>query len=107
LSNTPEHEINFLYESFLEGKNVLHHITASHFDQLKLQLTDGVINQAKQERISQVTGTNQYSIIELWKAYLADDPNNELILNDKPNVIAIAKRLAVLNHFQTLKNQSK
>ena len=96
-------DLNYLYDSFLEGKKIFHQITPTHFDQLKLSLTDEITQQAQQERISQLTGTNQHSIIELWKAYLTSDPSNELVIKDKPNLIALAKRIAVLKHFYSLK----
>jgi hypothetical protein len=96
-------DLNFLYESFLESKNIFQHITPSHFDQLKLELTEEILQQATQERINQLTGSNQHSVIELWKAYLTADPNNELVIKDKPNLIALAKRITVLKHFYSLK----
>jgi hypothetical protein len=98
-----EAEINYLYESFLEGKKIFHQITTAHFDQLKLQLDDEVIKQAVQERINQVSGTNKHSLNELWKAYLSNDPAHPLIQRDQPNRIALAKRIAVIKHFHSLK----
>jgi hypothetical protein len=100
---SPAPALNQLYEEFLAGKKIFRQITADHFDQLELRLMPEILSQARQERIQQVTGTNQHSIIELWKAYLAEDDNNDLIQKDKPNVEALAKRIAVLNHFQQLK----
>ncbi|HVT84287.1 MAG TPA: hypothetical protein VHD35_03750 [Chitinophagaceae bacterium] len=96
-------DIQQLYNSFLEGKKVFKQITPGHFDQLKLSLTDEIMQQAWQERVSQLTGTNQHSIIQLWKAYLTGNSNHELVLKDKPNLIALANRIAVLKHFYFLK----
>lgn len=100
---SPAIELNFLYESFLENKKIFHHITPDHFKQLKLELNKEALQQAWQERISQVSGTNQNSLIELWKAYLTKDPNNTLVQKDHANLIALAKRIAVLNYFHSLK----
>ncbi|MBK7433508.1 MAG: hypothetical protein IPI66_06080 [Chitinophagaceae bacterium] len=55
------------------------------------------------ERIDQLTGTNQYSLGQLWDAYLQGNENNELVVKDKPNIISLAKRIAVLKHFQQQK----
>lgn len=104
-AGSPETEINFLYDSFLEGKKIFQHITASHFNQLKLQLNDEVMQQARQERIREVTGTNRHSTNQVWQGYLTGDENNDLVIKDKPNLITLAKRIAVLNHFHKLKNQ--
>lgn len=100
---SPAIELNFLYDSFLENKKIFHHIKPDHFKQLKLELSKETLQQAWQERISQVSGTNQHSLIELWKAYLTNDPNNTLVQKDHPNLITLAKRIAVLNHFHSLK----
>jgi hypothetical protein len=103
----PLKDIQYLYESYLEGKKIFHHITIQHFVELKLLLNEETLHQALQERISQVSGTNQHSLTELWQGYLTNDPNNQLVQKDRPNVIALAKRIAVINHFQNLKNQSQ
>ncbi len=96
-------EVQYLYESFLEEKKIFHHITSDHFKQLKLELSKKTLQQAWQERINQVSGTNQHSLIELWKAYLTNDLDNPLVRKDQAILIALAKRIAVLNHFHTLK----
>ena len=96
-------ELGYLYESYLEEKKIYHHITTNHFDQLKIEITDKELQQAWQQRINQVTGTNQHSVIELWKAYLTNNPDHPLIQKDQPNLLALAKRIAVLNHFYSLK----
>ncbi len=106
-ANDPVKDIQYLFESFAEGKKIFQHITVAHFDHLKLSLTDEAMQQAWKERINQVSGTNQHSLIEIWKAYLTGDPNNELVKRDHPNLIALAKRLSVINHFHNLKNQSQ
>lgn len=93
-------DLKFLYDSFLEGKKIFHLITPAHFDQLKLRLDEEVMKQAWQERINQVSGTNQHSLIELWKAYLTGDLNHQLVRKDKPNLIALAKRITVMKCIQ-------
>ena len=105
----PVKDIQYLFESYLEGKKIFHHITTDHFTQLKLklELNEETIQQAWHERTNQLSGTNQNSIIKLWEAYLSNNPNNELVLNDKPNLIALVKRIAVINHFNNLKKQSQ
>lgn len=106
-ANDPVKDIQYLFESFVEGKKVFRQITVAHFDQLKLSITDETMQQAWKDRIDQVSGTNQHSLSEIWKAYLTGDPNNELVKRDQTNLIALAKRIAVLNHFHNLKNQSQ
>lgn len=101
VANTAD-EIQYLYETFLEGKKIFHHIAPGHFDLLQLQVTEETLHQARQERISQVTGTNQHSLNQLWDAYLKGDDTNDLIRKDKPRLIALAKRMQVLKHFQEL-----
>jgi hypothetical protein len=99
----PAKDIQYLYETFLEGKKVFHHLQPHHYDLLQLKLTDETMQKARQERINQVTGTNQHSINLIWEAYLTNDPNNALVTKDKPNLIALTKRMEVLKHFQQLK----
>jgi hypothetical protein len=98
-----EANLQYLYTSFLQDKKIFHLITPAHFDQLNLRLDEEAMQQAWNERINQVSGTNQHSLIEIWKAYLTSDPSNPLLQKDKPNLIALAKRIAVINHFYHLK----
>jgi hypothetical protein len=102
-----DRNIQYLYDSFLEGKKIFNQILPEHFDQLKLQLTEETMQQAWQERINEVSGTNQYSLSQLWQAYLAGNTEDPLLQKDKPNLIALAKRIAVIKHFQELKQSSK
>ncbi|WP_144884955.1 hypothetical protein [Lacibacter cauensis] len=105
-SNDIEREVQFLYESFLGGKKIFQHITTQHFEQLNLLLDDQTIEQAKQQRIKDIEGTNQYSIGQIWQAYLTNNPNNPIVQKDLPNVMELAKRIAVIKHFQSQKNQT-
>ena len=105
-ASDPVKDIQYLYDSFLEGKNIFKYLLPKHFDQLKLELTNEILQQAWKQRINQVCGTNQHTMDLIWQAYLTNDINNELVKKDQPNFIALAKRLAVINHFHNLKNQS-
>lgn len=95
-------DMQFLYESFLEGKKVFQHITTDHFQHLHLTLTDELIQQAYQQRTEQLSGSNQFSLGQLWQAYLKGNKENPLLIKDNPNLISLAKRIAVLRHFQQL-----
>lgn len=99
----PQNDINFLYECFLEGKKIFHLIQPNHFVELKLKLSDQIFEEALKERINQVSGTNNHSLNQLWQAYLSNNPEHQLLQKDKPNLIALAKRWAVINHFKTQK----
>jgi hypothetical protein len=70
---------------------------------LQLQLTDEILNTAWKQRINQLTGSTQNFLEELHKAYLTYNPENELVKRDRPKFISLAKRLAVLSHFHSLK----
>lgn len=98
-----EISVQFLYDRFCEGKNILQYITAEHFDELKLELTEEIMQQAWKERINQVAGTNRHSLNELWDAYLKGDRNHRLLQNDQPNLILLAKQISLLKYFSTLK----
>jgi|GEM_PF-116129 len=99
-----EISVQFLYDRFCEGKNVLQYITAEHFDELKLELTEEIMQKAWKERINQVAGTNRHSLNELWDAYLKGDSTNDLIQKDTHNLTKLAKKCAVL---QFLNSQRK
>jgi hypothetical protein len=95
-----------LYDSFLNGKKIFQYITSDHFDQLKLELTNEILQQAWSQRINQVSGTNQHSLDQLWQAYLTNNPEHELVKKDYPNLIALAKRIAVINHFNQCRQRN-
>jgi hypothetical protein len=76
------------------------------FDQLNLQMTEETMQNARNEGINQVSGTNQHSLHQLWQAYPTGDPSNELVLKDKPNLAALAKSIAVFKAFSQPQNQS-
>lgn len=96
-------DIDSLYKQFLAGQNVFKEISLDHFKELKLELTEAILAHAWQQRINQLTGSNQYSILQLLQAYQDNRENDALLIKDKENFISLAKRIAVLNHFQQLK----
>ena len=96
----PEKGIEGLYKQFLSGQNIFKQITADHFTELKLDLTDEIMQYAWKERINQLTGSNQNSILQLLQAYQDNKENDPLLLTDRDNLISLAKRIAVLNHFK-------
>lgn len=100
-------EINNLYKSYCSGEKVFSYITSEHFDQLNLTLAEETILQARTERISQLSGSNQYSLSQLWQAYLTNDPGNQLVINDNSNIITFAKRITVIKHFHQLRQSGK
>lgn len=89
-----------LLKRFLQGQKIFNLITVEHFQQLQLQLTETIMQDAWKERINQLSGTNQHSLNQLWDAYLHGDEKNELLIKDKSNLINLAKRIAVMKHFQ-------
>ena len=68
-------DINYLFERFIEGHQVFKFIHPEHFEQLQIQITEATLEEARQERINQVSGTNQHSLNQLWQAYLSNNPN--------------------------------
>jgi hypothetical protein len=92
-----------LFKRFSQGQKIFNLITIEHFHQLQLELTESIMDDAWQERINQLTGTNRHSLNQLWDAYLQGNKENELIKNDESNLVELAKRIAVLKHFQNQK----
>ncbi|NCU05388.1 MAG: hypothetical protein GXC73_15525 [Chitinophagaceae bacterium] len=105
-SNEKTKEVQYLYDCFLENKNIFHQITEQHFDQLQLQLNDQIMQLARHQRLNQVAGTNQYSLNQLWQAYLKGNSEDPLLIKDRPNLILLAKRIAVLQHFHQQKTNN-
>lgn len=100
-------DVHDLYQCFLRKEKVFSHITTEHFDLLNLKLSDEILQQAREQRISQVMGTNQHSLIQLWQAYLTGNPDDAIVLKDKPNLTNLAKRIAVINHFYFQRQSGK
>ena len=89
-----------LYQRFSRGEKIFGLIAADHFQELSLQVTETELHEAWQERINQLTNVNNYTVTQLLQAYLAGNKENELITKDEPNLIALAKRIAVIKHLQ-------
>jgi hypothetical protein len=100
---SPAKDLQYLFERFQEGQQVFKFILPEHFTELNLELTEETMQQAWTERIDQLTGTNQHSLNQLWDAYLQSNENNDLVVKDKPNLTNLAKRIAVIKHFQKQK----
>lgn len=93
-----------LFKRFTAGEKIFNLITTEHFQQLQLQLTESIMQEAWKERINQLTGTNQHSLNQIWDAYLRGNKENDLLKKDEPNLVNLAKRIAVLKHFQNAHN---
>jgi hypothetical protein len=95
----PEQEIIRIRDLLRSGKKAFHLITPAHFEHLKLNISQEHFKKAHAERIVQVAGTNQYSLNQLWQAYLSGNPENKMVIQDKPNLECLAKRFSVLNYL--------
>jgi len=100
-------DVESLYKLFLAGQNIFKHITAEHFAELKFELSEEIMQHAWQERINQLTGSNQNSILQLLQAYEANKENDAILLKDKDNLISLAKRISVLKYFLQQKQNSQ
>ncbi|MEO7264431.1 MAG: hypothetical protein ABIW38_05930, partial [Ferruginibacter sp.] len=99
-SPAQETDLGSLYKQFLAGQNIFQQITLKHFSELKLEVTDEIMQHAWLQRINQLTGSNQYSVLQLLQAYQDNKENDGLLLKDRDNLISLAKRITVLKHFQ-------
>lgn len=96
-----EISVQLLYDRFREGKNIFPLITAKHFDELNLELTEEIMQQAWKLRIDQVSGTNRHSLNELWDAYLNGNSSHPVIQKDHQNLILLAKCITVIKYFDS------
>ncbi len=99
-------DLESLYKQFLAGKIIFQLLTIDHFDELKLQLTNETIAYARQQRIKQLTGSNQNSILQLLYAYEDNKQTDALLIKDKDNLLLLAKRITILTHFNELKKNN-
>ena len=97
----PYKDLQYLYERYKEGENIFRHITTDHFDKLGLHLTDDIMAIARLERINQLSGSNQNSILKILKAYLEKD--QKLISSDENNLTLLAKKIAVVRFIHAKK----
>lgn len=102
----PINNAESLYKLFLASQPVFQRITTDHFKELNLQLTKEIMDYSRQQRIKQLTGSNQNSILQLLQAYHANKENDQLLIKDNPNLVLLAKRIAVLTHFNELKQNN-
>jgi hypothetical protein len=100
-------EIQFLYEKFFYGEKINKLLLPEYADHLQLEVTSATMEQAKQRRVNQLSGSNERTEIHLWKAYMDNSSDDELLTNDQPNLIALAKKLTVLKYFQKLKSKGQ
>ena len=98
-----EADLQTLYSRFLAGNNVFKQITQEHFTELKLGLSNEVLMHARQERINQLTGSNQNAILQLLQAYQTNKENDPLLIKDQETLNALARRIAVIHHFHQQK----
>lgn len=98
-----DQDIQYLYERFLEGEKIYKYILADYCDHLQLRITDEIHQEARQRRINQVAGSNEFSEKQLWLAYIGTANDPDLIEKDRPNLVSLSKRLAVLKYFDQLK----
>jgi hypothetical protein len=98
-----DRNIQQLYDLYLKGEKINKFILPEFADHLQLQVTDAIKQEAIQRRINQLSGSNEASENNLWTAYMNNDFANEIMIRDEPNLIALAKRVAVSKYFQQLK----
>jgi hypothetical protein len=91
-------EIQYLFESWKEGKSIMHLIKQEHIDHLKLELTEQHLQLATQERIKQLQSSNQYSSIQLLQDYQSGKQTQQ-VLRDATNIHSIAIRIALITYF--------
>jgi hypothetical protein len=98
-----DQDIQYLYERFLEGEKIYKYILADYCDHLQLRITDEIHQEARQRRINQVAGSNEYTEKQLWLTYTGAINDIQLLEKDIPNLQSLTKRLAVLKFFEQLK----
>jgi hypothetical protein len=101
----PKTAVQSIYEQYLKGEKINKLLLPEFADILQLQITETIKREAIQRRINQLSGSNENSHVQLWKAYMEDDFSNDIVAKDEPNLLALAKRLAVAKHFQKLKSK--
>jgi hypothetical protein len=99
--------IQYLYERYREGEKIAKFLLPEFFDYLHLTLTDAVLQKAWQQRINQLSGSPVQNEQQLWKAYMAGDPQHEAVIHDRPLFISLAKRIAVHQFFQKCKAEAR
>jgi hypothetical protein len=88
-------------------KQISKSIHIDHFNFLKLELTEEIMQEAWQRRINQLSGSNENSENKLLEAYQSGDKNSKLIIDDEENFLSLAKRVAVFNYMKKLQQDGK
>jgi hypothetical protein len=101
----PKTAVQSIYEQYMKGEKINKLLLPEFADLLQLQITEAIKREAIHRRTNQLSGSNENSHIQLWKAYMQQEFTSDLVIKDEPNLLALAKRLAVSKHFQKLKSK--
>lgn len=96
-----------LFNFYCNGEKIWGRITNKHYDELQLTLTDEIRQKAWRKRIEDVSGINNYSMLELSYAYQYFGQDHDLIIKDSPNLVLTAMKIAVMEHFERKKHNMK
>jgi hypothetical protein len=106
-STDMKQELQFIYDLFLQGQPVSKYIKPDFFEFLQLHLSEVTMKEAIRRRINQLSGSNEYTHSQLWQHYTDGQWDSEIIQKDSDNLINLARRLAVLNYLEQLKQQKQ
>lgn len=102
-SEKPKIDVKALYEMYRAEKRIFHLKTEEHFNELNLQFTHEIMELARQERMNQLIGSNQKTILQLLNAYEGNKLNDPMLELDRPKLKNLANQIAVYQQFkQTL-----
>jgi hypothetical protein len=101
----PKTAVQSIYEQYIKGEKINKLLLPEFADLLQLQITEAIGREAIHRRTNQLSGSNENSHIKLWKAYMQREFTSDVVIKDEPNLLALAKRLAVSKHFQKLKSK--
>lgn len=99
-------EINYLYESFCEGKPIAQYLNSGHFKSLGLGLTKNIMARARKKRYKELLFSGIHSKQAIAQTYISRDSRNEKYLTDNGSVIHIAKQLAIKDYFTKMRKQN-
>lgn len=105
--NNVDTEIKFLFDLHCENKRIIHLVTPVHFDYLKLKLTNETLDIALKERMEELLYSKKHSDKDIYLAYEKEDKNDTLIINDQKNLQCLAKKIAVIGYFDSLRIQGE
>lgn len=101
-----QNEINYLYESFCEGKPIAQYLNTGHYKSLGLGLTKNIMARAREKRYKELLFSGIHSDQAIAQTYISQDFRNEKYLNDNGIVIQIAKQLAIKDYFTKMRKQN-